>query len=303
VSGPAAAPTPTGYFHPAYASSLRHVGEPLPLPASGGWVLRRAIAAGPFHDCTGPYPLFVCRDWRGLADDFAELRGSGLISVTLVPDPFGRYSGADLDSLFDVVRAVKTRWIADLRTDFHAGVSSHHRRHVDRALAAVRVERCADPLQYATEWSACYLSFVQRQGVTGPAAFPPAALAAHLSIPGLVMYRASRDEQTLGFSLWMTQDSCAYGHLAAYTDEGREAGASYACQWTMLQDLQRQGVERVDLGAGVSDGDGLARWKAGWTPHSQASLLCGAILRPAEYHQLAQGMAHHSFFPPYRERP
>jgi hypothetical protein len=232
-----------------------------------------------------------------------ELRGSGLISATIVPDPFGAYSHADLESLFDVVRAVKTRWIVDLRTDFVAGVSAHHRRDADRALATLQVERCTDPVKYAAEWSACYLSFIQRQGVTGSAAFPPEALSAHLSIPGLVMYRASREEHTLGFSLWMTHGRCAYGHLAAYTREGREAGAAYACQWTMLHDLHRQGVERVDLGGGVSDGDGLAQWKAGWTRHSQASLLCGAILRPAEYQQLADGNAQHFFFPSYRQRP
>ena len=121
-------------------------------------------------------------------------------------------------------------------------------------------------------------------------------------MPGLLMYRASSGGQTVGFSLWMVHGSSAYGHLAAYTAEGRQGGVAYAFYWTILRDLRMLGVEMVDLRGGVTDDDGLARWKAGWTHESRPSLVCGAIVRPAEYAELTRvrGDGSTSYFPSYR---
>jgi hypothetical protein len=299
-----------GYYHPAYVASLRHVGEPVRLKACGGWLLRRSIAGGPLYDYAGPYPLFCCARWPALAEDLMELRDAGAVSVTLVPDPFGGYSQACLESVFDVVSVAKPRWVLDLRTDLGHVVSLHHQRNAQRALAHIHVERCAEPQQYAKEWSRCYRTFVDRRDISGPAAFPERSLVEQLSIPGLLMYRASSGGHTLGFSLWMVQGTSAYGHLAASTDQGRHAGVAYAFYWTILRELQVLGVELVDLGGGVEDGDGLARWKSGWTRDSRPTVICGAILRPEEYGELTRSreVVTTPYFPSYRaaghpERP
>ena len=66
----------TGYLHPRYAASLSEFGDPLHLPRSGGWLLKRpvggilvdamgtlgslpAIRQPPVHHC-GDYALFPC---------------------------------------------------------------------------------------------------------------------------------------------------------------------------------------------------------------------------------------------------
>lgn len=291
-----------GYSHPAYIDSLYHVGEPVRLQACGGWLLRRPIPDSDLHDCIGPYPLFACCDWARLPDDLAALRDSGAVSATLVPDPFGVYSPQLLESTFDVVRAVKRRWIVDLRTDLERVVSPHHRRRAARALGHMEIDRCAEPRRHAEEWSTCYRAFAADRRMSGAANFPEQSLVQPLSVPGLLMYRASSDDRTLGFSLWMVHGPHAYGHLAAYTDEGRRSGVAYAFHWEILRDLRALGVELVDLGGGIEDDDGLARWKSGWTAESRPSLVCGAILRPEAYDALARAraVAKTSFFPSYR---
>ncbi len=303
--------TPAGYRSQSYVESLRHLGEPVRLDACGGWLLRRAIPsqvpqdpayARQTYDCIGPYPLFLCHDWQRVAEDLQLLRSTGMVSATIVPDPFGGYSPPWLESVFDVVRPIKQRSVVDLTRDLAQVVSRHHQQSARRALTALQVERCADPPQYADEWVDCYRAFARDRSMSGPADVPPAGLVRQLSTPGLHMYRASAGGRTLGFSLWMVHDTLAYGHLAAHTTEGREAGVAYAFYWTILGELQRQGVTRVDLGGGVEDSDGLARWKAGWTPETVPSLVCGAILRPDEYAMLtrARGTGPTAYFPAYR---
>ncbi len=78
----------TGYRHPLYAASLAEHGTPRRLPASDGWILERDIPGFTGRDAMGCYPLFCCGRWDRLADDLREL-GDGLVSLTLVTDPFG----------------------------------------------------------------------------------------------------------------------------------------------------------------------------------------------------------------------
>lgn len=170
--------------------------------------------------------------------------------------------------MFDVVRTVKRRWIVDVTGDFERAVSPQHLRRAERALAGIAIEPCSDPPQYAAEWSRCYQAFAEARGMRGAAAFPERSLVAQLSVPGLRMYRALSGGRTVGFSLWMIQAPYAYGHLAAYTDDGRRHGVAYAFYREILRDLRTLGVARVDLGAGLADDDGRARWKSGWTRES-----------------------------------
>ena len=83
------------------------------LPASGGWLLERPIAGSDYRDAMGCYPLFVCRDWGGLAADLEPLRHE-LVSLALVTDPFGQYDEALLHGCFDVVMPFKPHFVADL---------------------------------------------------------------------------------------------------------------------------------------------------------------------------------------------
>ena len=64
----------TGYTHKAYAAALAEFGTPIVLPRSRGNLLKRPIRHTSSQDAMGPYPLFSCVDWNGLADDLETLR-------------------------------------------------------------------------------------------------------------------------------------------------------------------------------------------------------------------------------------
>src|SRR5947209_826906 len=92
--------SPAGYAHPLYAQSLAEFGTPLELPGCGGWLLERPIRGADCRDAMGAYPLFACQDWSQFAADCEALRGR-LVSLALVPDPFGPFDPASVAERFD----------------------------------------------------------------------------------------------------------------------------------------------------------------------------------------------------------
>ena len=117
---------------------------PRQLPRSGGWVLERRIPGTHARDAMGCYPLFVCQDWRALAADLDEL--DGLVSLSLVSDPFGDYDEDVLRRCFrDVLIPFKPHFVTDLSRPIDDIVSRHHRYYARRALDRVSVERCETP--------------------------------------------------------------------------------------------------------------------------------------------------------------
>jgi hypothetical protein len=77
-----------GYLHPQYAASLSEFGEPMQLPKSGGWLLKRPVD-GIRADAMGTYPPFACADWKSLQCDFNQL-GRSLVSIVAVDGPVRR---------------------------------------------------------------------------------------------------------------------------------------------------------------------------------------------------------------------
>lgn len=103
-----------GYADPAYAASLTEVGEQLLLPRCGGSILVRPTPRFDYADAIGPYPLFACANWSGLADDLSELRDE-LVSVSLVADPFGAWTVEELRASFpDLMVPFKEHHVVDL---------------------------------------------------------------------------------------------------------------------------------------------------------------------------------------------
>ena len=96
-----------GYLHPQYAASLSEFGEPMQLPKSGGWLLKRPVD-GIRADAMGTYPPFACADWKSLQCDFNQL-GRSLVSIVAVTDPFGDYDETLLRDCFgDLVMPFKS---------------------------------------------------------------------------------------------------------------------------------------------------------------------------------------------------
>jgi hypothetical protein len=296
----------TGYLHPEYANSLSEFGEPLPLPKSGGWLLKRRID-GTQTDAMGGYPLFACSDWKSLKHDFTQV-GESLVSVIVVTDPFGEYDEALLHDCFgDLVTPFKSHFINDLACPPESVISQHHARNAALGLKQVIVERCEDPFSYLDDWVKLYSVLVQRHQICGIRAFSSASFAKQLKTPGIVAFRASRNLQTVGMILWYVQNDVAYYHLGAYTEDGYRLRASFALFRKALDYFAACGLQYVNLGAGAGLGsaadDGLSRFKRGWSTAARTTYLCGRIFDREKYDHLVRrsGIGITSYFPAYRK--
>ncbi len=303
------------YAHPGYAGSLSEFGRPVALPASGGWLLERAIPGSDLHDAMGPYPLFACHSWDALRADLRALEG-GLVSAVLVTDPFGRYDRALLDRTFDVARPFKGHFVVELDRASLAGLSKHHRYYTRRAMREIEVEVTGRPLDHLDEWHTLYQALVARRGIGGIRAFSRASFADQLVLPGTVLLRAVSRGVTVGMHVWYTSshgDGVAYSHLAATSDVGYGLGAAYALHWAAVQHF-RGSYRWLDLGAGVgagagpgsgADPDGLTAFKAGWATDTRTAYICGRILSTRDYEALSSavpsaGASGSGYFPAYR---
>lgn len=291
-----------GYADPAYAAALAEVGEPRLLPRCRGSILVRRTPGLSYEDGIGPYPLFSCADWSGLAADLDDLRDD-LVSVSLVADPFGDWTLDELRACFpDRMVAFKEHHVVDLSQGL--GISSHHRRNARKALRDVDVEIVSPPAEMLDEWIELYENLVRRHEITGMAAFSAGSFATQFDVGGLVAIRASVEEETVGVTLWFVQGDVAYYHLGAYSQRGYELKASFALFATALEHFAREGLAWLSLGAGAgigdAEGDGLDRFKDGWATGTRTAYLCGRILSPDRYRELSNGVAQTSYFPAYR---
>ena len=246
--------TCTGYLHELYAASLIQIGVPRQLERSGAWILQRAIQHSHRVDAMGIYPMALCRDWSGLAADLDEI-GDEVVCMGMVTDPFGCYDTAYLHRCFsDLVLTFKEHYVVDLRRRPDEIVSPHHRHKVRKANRSVHVELCPYPLDHLQEWIDLYQILVERHHMRGPLVFSREAMAAQLSVPGLVMLRAIQDDETVGIQTWYITGEIVYGHLAAYNQRGYAASASYALYWVAIQHFAGLGLRYIDLGGSPGTG-------------------------------------------------
>jgi hypothetical protein len=290
-----------GYDHPAYPASLSGFGRPQRLPRSGGWILVRDIPGTDLQDGLGPYPLFACPDWAGLPADLGSL--PGLVSLALVPDPFGGHDEALLRSCFDRVRPFKDHYVIDLSAD-RIG-SGHHRARARKALAAVTVEHCPEPGAVASQWVELYAELIRRHRLRGIKAFSPQALTDQLDVPGTILFRARVGDRPVGMFVLYARGEVAYHHLSAQNAEGYELGASYALHARAI-DWLRGRARWLDLGAGAGvtadPTDGLSRFKRGWATGTRTAYFCGRVFDPDRYAALVRrsGCPPTDYFPAYR---
>ncbi|HUI55913.1 MAG TPA: hypothetical protein VLY04_13140 [Bryobacteraceae bacterium] len=301
---PPEAAAPTGYAHPAYVEALSEFGRPLALPASGGWLLERPIGTTGLADAMGAYPLFCCTDWMALSEDWNTLRGRELVSAVLVADPFGRHDAPLLEKCFDRVAAFKMHFVIDLQQPGPYG-TAHHRQCARRAFRDMAVEVASLDEAMLGEWATLYQHLIERHAIAGMRAFSRESFRRQFAVPGLLCFRAaSRSGECVAAHLWFTQDEVAYSHLAAANGCGYRLGASYALYSAAIE-FFRGKVSCLNLGggAGSKDGsDGLTKFKAAWANTARTAYLCGKILNPQRYHELAAaaGARGAEYFPAYR---
>ena len=299
------------YHRREYAQALADFGTPRWLPHGQGWILLRRIPGGDGAvDAAGCYPLFACRDWSRLGEDLAGLRAAGVVSLVLVTDPLAGARSDDLRRAFGAVaRPFKPHRVADLSVPVAAFAAAHHRRHWRRfRRAGGRVAVCERPLEYLADWLRLYDGLVRRHGISGPARFSATSFRRQLALPGLLAVRAELDGRVVAMQLWLREGDCAWYHLGAADAAGYRSGASHALMGETLSRLAGGGVRLADLGAGAglrpAPGDGLDRFKAGWSNTVRWAWLCGAVLDPGRYAELCRRAGvppRGGYFPAYRD--
>lgn len=296
---------PGGYGSAAYLASLGHIGTPLALPGSGGFLLRRGIPSTSSWDAAGPYPLFTCTNWPALADDFAHLNEE-LVSVAAVIDPLAGASRAQLQSAFpDLLIPFKRHYVVDLTGDFIGARSTHHKRKVRQALNQVKVQRAENPPDFGGEWSTLYEGLIQGMGASGTLAdFSAEGLTQQLALLGMTYFRAMQGDECIGACLFLRHGSKAHYHLGASNAGGRKVQASYALFDAALLHAAEIGCELACLGGAASlvddEQNGLARFKKGWSTDSVVAHLGGRIMNPMHYKSLTGQRSETDFFPAYR---
>ena len=296
----------TGYLHPAYVLSLSEFGEPLELPASKGWLLKRIIPGTSYFDGMGPYPIFSCKDWSGLENDL-EAISNQLVSVSLVTDPFGDYTQQDLQGWFkDIAKPYKNHFVVDLHKKPEEFVSKHHQRNARHALNNIETEMVDEPAQILDDWTSLYEILIERHQIKGIARFSRTAFSAQLAVPGIVAVRAVFQGQVVGMLLWYVQGNIAYYHLGAYTPEGYQRKASFALFWKCMEYFSEGGVKWLNLGSGAGTqgkDDGLTRFKKGWATGIRTVYFCGRIFDRQKYNTLLakrKVKTSTEYFPAYR---
>ena len=292
-----------GYLHSGYAASLSEFGTPISLPESDGWLLQRPIWKTGLVDAMGPYPLFCCQNWARLPLDLMGLAGR-IVSVSIVTDPFGNYTGDLLERCFDRVLRFKEHFVSDLSSDSVIG-SSHHRYYARWALRRLAVDRVDAPARYLEEWIKLYQILIEQKNLVGIHRFSVDCFRKQFEIPGLVMFKAEYNGKIVGAQLWFLQDKVAYSHLQATSHEGYKLRAPYALYSTAISSFRNE-VRWLALGSGAgiyNQNYGLTKFKREWATGTKPVFLCGRICDPARYSELVASVStagQTNFFPEYR---
>ena len=297
----------TGYLHPLYAKSLSEFGTPVELPQCGGWLLERHIPNSDLKDAMGCYPLFCCTDWTRLAADIQKVRDN-YVTISLAADPFAPVTTVDLSQYFQLVQPFKKHFIVDVSDSTDRHINWHHRYYARRALKQIRVRVVDDPKTCLDDWVRLYQILIDRHHLQGIKAFSKTAFAIQFEVPGLVVFRASRNGRTIGMHLWYLQSDVAYSHLGASDQEGYSLGAAYALYWSAIQVFKQDHARElrlIDLGAGAgaeeNGRDGLSTFKRGWATGEKVKYFCGSILDQKSYESLtATNRIWTDYFPLYR---
>lgn len=290
------------YATQKYASTLGHMGEPVPVPEWGGFVLRRHTPFGG-TDLAGAYPVTVIKEKTGISPAFERFQADGHVACTLVLDPLFAAGCGEMQYLFDMWRPFKTHFLYDRRIGARH-MSKHHRYYVRQAGKSVDVReiRLMDHLE---AWNKLYDTLVARHDIGENARFCSKAFETLSALDGVVAFGGFKDGELVACHIWVTGDRYAFSHLAASSEEGYRLGAAYALNGYALTYFDQIDVLNFGGVAGAADErtGGLARFKKGFSNRSAPSILCGKILNGdlyAEHCAKASAAPTSQYFPAYR---
>ncbi len=295
-----------GYLHPFYAQSFSNLGEPLFLPKSKGWLIKRQIPGTTYDDAMGPYPLFFCENWDALFEDLEDLHNQ-LVSVSFVVGPFSSFSFDYFARNLDTFYHYKDHYILDTNLPITETISKSTRRNAHRALKNVSIEIEIAPDINLGDWVMLYDHLIHRHQITGIRAFSKDSFSKQISIPNTHFFKALYQGVVVGGNLYYIQDDVAYGHLLALSPKGYQLGVSHALKWAAIQYFANL-VRWINFGGSTSrnleNKDGLDKFKNNWSNTTKASYFCGKILQPRLYQELTEKnklTQNMHWFPAYRQ--
>lgn len=269
------------------------------------------------YDIVSPYGYggVVAADPARSAEFVAAARTAGqqrgLVAEFLRTNPFD-VTDPDKDGLqVDEYRAHPTFTVAVSGQD---GVGNYWTKAEGRHRTAVRkAERSGVTLSVGDTWTLTdplspfrqlYGETMDRVGSSPRLKLPDqyyerivSGLAQHL-----VLLEARIDSEPVAASLFMAWGDRVHYHLSGSTADGMKFGATNALLDSAVRTLVPDGG-MLHMGGGVSDGDGLERFKRSLSNHATTVFLCRTVVDRERYHALveARGADHKSdYFPAYR---
>lgn len=225
-------------------------------------------------------------DTAGLGKDWTRFwRSQGALAAYVQLSPARRpeeWRGvlAELDADLEPSREC---WVWDLRVapeSIAAGLHLNHRRSLRAWLASA--QPCWDAAELRPAFERIYADFARRQDLGSAYRFTPDALAELAAAPGVLWVGARGDAGNVeAVSIFLHHGRHADLFLVAATPSGREH--SRGLYWLAAQRLREAGVECLNLGGGVTDGDSLAQFKRRFGASSRMTLALRQVLDPAGF--------------------
>jgi hypothetical protein len=292
------------YASDAYVRVFQDAAEPLWVPGWGAYVLTRELPGGGGRDALGVYPLQPFGPGADLRAGLDWLKGQGLVSIGVVPDPATAPPTAELEAAFGLCMPFKTHQLVDYGRPVE--FTKHHRGKIRRAHEKLSVEvvPLADNLD---AWCGLYGNLVDRHDIGGLSAFSREAFARLAEVEGLTAVAARADGEIVSMHLWVADPATGVGYslLAATSAQGYKLSAAYAVNDVSIRLLSH--LKSLNLGGGAglsSEEDGLTYFKRGFANGETQAFFCGAILDPERYAALSGGRRDHATpFPAYRFPP
>jgi len=295
------APSVHPYATRQYAATLSHIGRPLYVDAWDTHVIVRSWQAG-VEDAMGTYPLACLAEDSNLAAGLDALRSAGLLTVTLVVDGLAGPALVDLRKAFGHIRPFKTHFVVDPAIAPYAP-SSHHQYEIRRALrrgVEVREHALRDIID---DWTALYENLIERHAIAGVQRFSRASFEALAACDGVCALAAWLDGDLVSCHLWVRHGQRVWSHLAASSEAGYAAGAAYAIYDGSIRRFEGELVSLGGSAGLAADGDGLARFKAGFSNRTIEAHVVGEVLDPGRYEIVCAqrgGASAGDYFPLYR---
>jgi len=223
-------------------------------------------------------------DWSGMPEDwreFATRRGyvCGYLAVNPLLADSRAYDEGDVFEYNDL-------YVLDLRRtvdSLFTSLSENRRRQIRASIRApARLEtdpgRCGDFLRDRLS------DFYKEKGAGEVYRFSEATLEALLDADGSVLVGVSRDAEMLAVCHFVSTPHIAEYFAGVSKPEGRAYSA--VLLWNGAMELKRRGVPLLNLGGGVTRGDGIADFKERFGGSKMPLASLKQIYRPDVYRDL-----------------